>query len=224
MNPQNGILNAFYRWTNNLIPYKMAASFSKSHCKFFIELKTKVTLLLLFTAADQKAIIKSGLDDIASKTCIKFVERTTQANYVDITNDNSGCWSYIGCVRGAQTLNLQSNVGCVTKGVTMHEMLHAIGFFHSHSDSSRDNYVKINYDNVQSGKEYNFAMYTNSYVSAFGQEYDYKSILHYGAYAFTKNGLKTIEAKGSESIGQRSYLSELDIKKVNIMYNCEAFL
>lgn len=113
----------------------------------------------------------------------------------------------------------------MTKGVAMHEMLHAIGFFHSHSDTARDDYVKINYDNVVSGKEYNFALYTNNYVTAFNQAYDYKSIMHYGAYAFTKNGLKTIEVtKGSDTIGQRSYLSELDIKKVNLMYECTAFL
>lgn len=173
----------------------------------------------------QKTIIKSGLAEIASKTCIRFVDRTTEEDYVEITNEASGCWSYVGCVRGAQQLNLQSSVGCVTKGVTMHEMLHSLGFFHSHSDSSRDSYVKINYDNIISGKEYNFAMYTNNYVTAFGQDYDYKSIMHYGAYAFTKNGLKTIEVtKGSQTIGQRSALSDLDIKKVNIMYDCVAYL
>lgn len=179
----------------------------------------------LCLGASQKEIILAGLAEIASKTCLTFVQRTTEANYVDITNQASGCWSYIGCVRGAQQLNLQSSVGCVTKGVTMHEMLHSIGFFHSHSDSARDGYVKINYDNMMSGKEHNFAIYTNNYVTSFGQAYDYKSIMHYGAYAFTKNGLKTIEVtKGSETIGQRSVLSELDVKKVNLMYECTAYL
>lgn len=49
--------------------------------------------------------------------------------------------------------------------------------------------------------------------------------MHYGAYAFTKNGLKTIElTKGADAIGQRSAMSELDIKKVNLMYECTAYL
>lgn len=163
--------------------------------------------------------------EIASKTCLTFQPRTNQENYVSFLAEATGCWSYVGCIRGAQQLNLQVSGGCVTKGVVMHELLHAIGFFHSQSDTSRDEYVKINYDNIISGKEHNFIMYTNSYSTAFDQPYDYESILHYGAYAFTKNGLKTIEPKiAGVTIGQRSYLSELDIKKVNIMYNCVAYL
>lgn len=177
-----------------------------------------------FQVASHKAIIEAALKEIESQTCITFKARTTEENYVDITNEASGCWSYVGCIRGAQQLNLQSSAGCVTKGVSMHEMLHALGFFHSHSDTSRDDYIKVNYDNILSGKSHNFDLYTNSYVTSFGQDYDYKSIMHYGAYAFTKNGLKTIETKNSEVIGQRTALSALDVKKVNVMYDCKAYL
>lgn len=70
-------------------------------------------------------------------------------------------------------------------------------FFHSQSDVARDDYVRINFDNILPGKESNFIAYTNSYVSDFGQGYDYESILHYGAFAFTKNGGRTIEPKVS---------------------------
>jgi hypothetical protein len=49
-----------------------------------------------------------------------------------------------------QRLNLQRN-GCIFHGTTVHELLHALGFEHQHSATDRDNYVTINWNNIQPG-------------------------------------------------------------------------
>lgn len=172
--------------------------------------------------AQERDTIRTAMDEISKWTCIKFVQRTNQVDYLRILNDATGCWSYVGRIRGAQPLNLHNRGGCVSKGVSMHELLHAIGFFHSHSDLNRDNYIKVQFENIEDYAVSNFAAYSNNYVTNYGHGYDYGSILHYGAMAFSKNGQPTLVPllPYNGVIGQRAALSEKDILKVNAMYSC----
>lgn len=160
--------------------------------------------------------------EISALTCIKFVPRTTESDYLSIVNNPTGCWSYVGRIRGVQELNLQSSSGCVSKGVSMHELVHAIGFWHSQSDLKRDQYVKVEYENMDDYAVGNFAAYTNNYVTDYGHGYDYGSILHYSMMSFSKNGLPTLVPLQSYSgvIGQRDRLSDRDVAKINAKYNC----
>lgn len=69
--------------------------------------------------------------------------------------------------------------------------------------------------------EHNFDKYSTSQVSTFNTPYDYKSIMHYSAYAFSTNGRPTIEPKNGMSpneLGQRAGLSASDAQKINNMY------
>lgn len=51
-----------------------------------------------------------------------------------------------------QPINLQSP-GCTVKvGTIIHEMMHALGFFHEQNRPDRDDYVYINWNNVKPGK------------------------------------------------------------------------
>ena len=103
----------------------------------------------------------------------------------------------------------------------MHELTHAIGFWHMQSATDRDNFVTIQWGNIQKGTEYNFDKLSASQASHFGVAYDYSSIMHYDRYAFSANGKPTIVPKDPNAqIGNRQNYSTKDIQKINNMYKC----
>ena len=64
-------------------------------------------------------------------------------------------------------------------------MLHAIGFWHEHSRTDRNNYVTIDFTNIESGSENNFEIEATS--QSLETPYDFASIMHYGEFAFAKD-------------------------------------
>ena len=60
------------------------------------------------------------------------------------------CFSTTGKSGGKQPLSLGK--GCTTKGVVIHELLHALGMMHEHCRADRDQFIWINFNNVRSSK------------------------------------------------------------------------
>ena len=60
-------------------------------------------------------------------------------------------------------------------------------------------------------------------VDTLGQPYDYDSVMHYSAVAFSKDGSYTIIPYFADvkRLGQRRKFSRKDIKKVNKAYDCQ---
>lgn len=115
--------------------------------------------------------------------------------------------------------------GCNQVGTAIHEMMHALGFFHEQSRLDRDNFITINWSYIPSGLWYNFKKYQPGSADTFGEPYDKDSIMHYGNYAFsTTQGQKTIVSKNNpnEVLGQRRGLSAIDIKQLRKYYKCRS--
>ncbi|XP_032894457.1 low choriolytic enzyme-like [Amblyraja radiata] len=179
------------------------------------------TLDTYFTKEHQK-IIYNAMQEFDDLTCIKFVYRRHQINYIKIIAGD-GCWSNIGYNGRIQVTSLQ-RYGCTIRGIIQHELLHTIGFNHEQNRSDRDTYVTILLDKVIEEARYNFIKLNTNNL---GMPYDYNSVMHYGRYAFSKDGQSsTIVPKPDPqtTIGQRFGMSTLDINKVNKLYHCSKLI
>ena len=160
--------------------------------------------------------VQSAINTYNTYTKVRIGPRATERNYVRVIVDN-GCYSYVGRIGGAQSLSL-SNGGCGVAGA-IHEFGHAMGLWHEQSRKDRDQYVTIVWANIQSGTEHNFQIESNS--RAVGA-YDFDSIMHYPAYAFSTNGKATIVPKNSSiplsRLGAAKTLSSGDIAGIRSLY------
>jgi len=197
------------RWSNGIIPYLITTDNSYTPAQ-------RDTMLLAMRTMEEKTRRDDG------RECIKFVPRTNQLNYIRIVN-GSGCSSNVGQlgIAGPQNVSLMHRPGgtCITLGIVMHELLHALGSWHEQSRPDRDNYVRINYQNIPAANQHNFNKYTTSEVTELDITYDYGSIMHYGATSFSNNGQPTITPlQAGVEIGQRRELSRWDIEEIKRMY------
>ncbi|XP_057302549.1 zinc metalloproteinase nas-27-like [Hydractinia symbiolongicarpus] len=174
--------------------------------------------------AKSKQAIKDAHAEISAKSCIKFHQRTSADKYYLNYTKGSGCWSYVGLSRGRATTGQPISIGqgCGTKGIAIHETLHALGFYHEQSRFDRDEYVEIFWENIKTGKENNFKRRTRQNSDNLGTDYDYSGIMHYGKTAFSKNGKPTILSlkDPSQQLGQRNRLTQVDADQLYRLYEC----
>uniref|UniRef100_A0AAY4D9X1 Metalloendopeptidase n=1 Tax=Denticeps clupeoides TaxID=299321 RepID=A0AAY4D9X1_9TELE len=169
-----------------------------------------------FSSRETEAI-RCALDSFHSKTCVRFMKRSSERDYIDIT-PKEGCWSYIGRTTGRQELSLQRGA-CLHRPTIQHELLHALGFHHEHSRSDRDNHVHVLYRNIMPGAEGQFQkVRTNNQVSP----YDYSSVMHYGrdkatVHRATRPTIIPVH-DGSIPIGRATQMSLSDVLRVNRLY------
>lgn len=196
--PRSAIQDVSRLWPDQQIPYVLGSSFTP----------------------DQRRTIAVAMKKFHDRTCLQFVARTTQEDYIVIRLGNDIA-SAVGRIGGMQDVTLTSDN--VFVGIVAHELMHAIGFWHEHTRTDRDNFVKINWANVRPGKAYNFKKHEPDTIADLGIDYDLGSIMHYGPNAFAIDKRQTtIEVIGEGSIGQRKDLSALDVTKINKLYNCSA--
>ncbi|XP_050321644.1 seminal metalloprotease 1-like [Bactrocera neohumeralis] len=175
----------------------------------------------------RKDFIRKAMNIVEEGSCIRFKEADEdQPYFVNITGNPGGCYSTVGFVEDISVLNLQKhalNTGCYRTGKIIHELLHALGFYHMQSTYDRDDYIRIAYENVEPNFVHDFTKYSKDFVEDFGEKYDYGSIMHYSPHAFSANGAKTIvplQEIPEGLMGQREALSTADLIKLNKMYKC----
>ncbi len=150
------------------------------------------------------------------QTNLQFVLRTSQPDYVEFVPSNV-CAATYGKIGGRQEIKLAP--ACDVTAV-IHEIGHAIGFFHEQSRKDRWLSINIHPENIPDDKEYNFQTYVEIGVPGFQiGTLDFASVMLYDSYAFSMNGYPTITRLDGSTFGRNNWLSAGDIDTYNNMYN-----
>ncbi|XP_063078273.1 meprin A subunit alpha-like [Engraulis encrasicolus] len=170
-----------------------------------------------------KGVIHQVFETYRLKSCVDFKPYEGETSYIKFEKLD-GCWSMIGDMKEGQQLSLGDT--CDYKGTVMHELLHALGFYHEQSRTDRDDYVNIHWDQIIPGIESNFEKHDDTLISDQNTPYDYESMMHYDPYLFGIDpDYPTITAKDPQMtklLGQYNDFSDMDLLRLNRMYNCTA--
>lgn len=161
------------------------------------------------------------MNQIEASTCVRFVERKQQDDYLVINSSTDGCSSKLGKIGGGQKITLGPN--CFRIGNIMHVLIHSLGYTHMHNHIDRDRYVTVNWNNIKSEYIKNFNKVNLKKFGNYNTPYDYHSVMHYGTNSFAKSGLTMVpKISGyADKVGQRSKLSKGDKRRINNMYKCK---
>ena len=182
-------------WPNGVVPYMIDAALP----------------------ASQRQTILTAINHWNTRTPIRMVDRSTENNYVRFTTSTStiACSSSVGMVGGAQLIRLPTGCGV---GSTIHEIGHAVGLWHEQSRNDRNQFLTVLYENIDKPSAAQFEQTVDS-----GRDigpYDFGSIMHYGQFDFSRDGLAPAleTAPAGIPMGQRTGLSALDIDAVRGLY------
>ncbi|MGK0617415.1 M12 family metallopeptidase [Meiothermus cerbereus] len=153
-------------------------------------------------------------------TNLDFYEDAGGPNKLVFKN-SQGCSSFVGrrddLFNESQDVNL--NMGCDLSAV-IHEIGHAVGLYHEHSREDRDSFVQVLWGNIQDGRGHNFNRHVDDGFDI--GPYDFESIMHYDCFAFSRNGMPTLQILTPgitcANVGDNVVLSEGDILSAYRMY------
>ncbi|GFS43212.1 astacin-like metalloprotease toxin 1 [Trichonephila inaurata madagascariensis] len=160
------------------------------------------------------AILTNAIWMYKKDTCIRFVPRTTEKDYIRIFPGQGGGYPFLA--------------GGVSMGTVFKNLGHAIGFYHEQNRSDRDDWLTIFWENIKEGMEPQFFKLKpeqNQLLTPF----DYDSIMLYGSYTFSKDrrNLKTMVGKNDmylKDVIRKYFMSKSDILRIKKLYNCENYV
>jgi M6 family metalloprotease-like protein len=159
-----------YRWPDGVVPYVIDADLP-----------------------EQERVTRA-IREWNEKTIIRLVPRAGHSDYVRFRRGGGSaffqCNSALGRIGGEQIVTVGDGCG---KESNLHEIGHALGLWHETQRADRDEWIKLNYHNIDK----------RNVVGGHGQRigpsadagpYDYGSVMHYGAYFDSFNGRPVIES------------------------------
>lgn len=192
-------------WPHGIIPYSISKTFTTKIYKN----------------------IKSAIRIWEENTCLNFVPLTNESYGLKFEPQECGCCSFVGRQQFGNNKPQEISISgqdCENVGHMLHEIGHAIGFWHEHVRPDRDKFVRVRESNIDPLSLHNFEKKNLTEINSLGERYDYNSIMHYNPRSFSKDEEKKTIIPISKfiSIGQRDQLSISDIRQANKLYNCSA--
>ena len=180
--------------------------------------------------AKQRNLIKKSFDQYGEYTCVKMIEipqnDTRFENKLRIIYGR-GCYSYIGRHYEHQEISLGTD--CEYSTYPIHEVMHALGFWHEHQRPDRDKHVFIHRDRTYLTDEQFVLAYSKDIWEMYdwkpsGSDYDINSITHYTSSMFSKDSdVPVMTYPGTNNaliIRNSKTFSANDIIDINFKYPC----
>lgn len=168
----------------------------------------------------QSSAIQEAMAELQRTTPVRFVPFQGQPDSVVFVRSEEICASYLGRTGGAQPIYLSPQC---TANEIIHELMHALGFVHEHSRPDRDQFLEVQWSNIDEKFWPQFWIMPDQMVhdyvgSVFS--FDPESIMLYDSNAFAKStDLLSLKARNGEVIRpSRGKLSRVDQERVTYLY------
>ncbi|XP_060069520.1 blastula protease 10-like [Ylistrum balloti] len=201
-------------WPHGIIPYKFVTGRRR-----FKNPKSKTYIMIAIRHWERYTCLQF-IDIVKQKEKYLSTRKLLKHDHYLSFGTGKGCASMVGYTRRhAQPVYLKEP-GCVMPGIVVHEIGHAIGFYHEQCREDRDHFIDVNINVVKEPGRKNFAkVITQTEIAP----YDLSSTMHYGSKYFSIDGTSTIQARDSNLnflLGRRIGLSFYDVVAANNAYNC----
>ena len=178
----------------------------------------------------QRNLIRKSFDQYGDHTCVKIVEvseNDARFEHKLKVISGQGCYSYIGRHYKNQEISLGTD--CEYATYPIHEVMHALGFWHEHQRPDRDKHVTIHRNRTYlTDEQFIFAYSTDIWEiydwQPSGSDYDINSITHYTSTMFSKDSdIPVLTYPGTDDaliIDNSKTFSPTDIIDINFKYAC----
>uniref|UniRef100_A0A914QXE5 Metalloendopeptidase n=1 Tax=Panagrolaimus davidi TaxID=227884 RepID=A0A914QXE5_9BILA len=191
--------------------------FNKTKPIFYIFTKS-------FSNPESRQTFHNVMDYLNSYTCLNITEGKSfvegEQNVKVTTHPNYCCFGSIGYT-GYGGDGIRLGKGCEEFYPISHEMLHNLGFYHTHQRHDRDDYVRIMIG--PSHPNYNLlTKVTELENDNFGLPYDLGSIMHYVS-TYPNGTMNAIDETKKYSVGatDNGLVAFSDLKMLNALYSCQ---
>lgn len=162
-----GVTPATVPWPGGVVPYEFDAGITP----------------------EQQEVYLDGMREWELAANITFIPHTSESNYVILRfHPGEGTNTYVASDPPVMTID------SLSRAQICHETGHLLGFQHEHVRTNRDDYITVNFDNLQAGVAGEgpgsggisnlYVIDTNS--TSYGP-YDFESVMHYGRRLFAQD-------------------------------------